>query len=249
MIGQKIIHHESLDSTNNFTAKLLSEGTLAHGTVILADEQTSGRGQRGAVWLTEPKKNIIFSCYVEYANLSVEHQDAINHFVSLSICDTLQSFGIDASIKWPNDVLVRSDKIAGILIENQLERSLIKSSIIGIGLNVNQLEYEGLKATSMALEKDSAFHILEVVSLLIHYLNTHFSTLQQGHFLKLKQSYLAKLWLLNTRSFFEDEDGVFEGTILGTSPKGLLLIEKSTREVCEYDLKEIRFLERENDFQ
>lgn len=246
MIGQKIIHHESLDSTNNFAAKLLSEGTLTHGTVILADEQTAGKGQRGSNWYTEPRKNLIMSIYVEYANLSVFNQESINHIVSLSLIKCLNDFGINSAIKWPNDILVDSHKIAGILIENQLERSFIKSSIIGIGLNINQTDFKDLKATSILNLTRRNMQIYDVLNLFLIYLNEYFKDIEKGKFIDLKQHYLKHLWLLNTSTLIEDSSGIFTGKIIGTSEKGLLLIEKEHGQISEYDLKEVSFVERRN---
>ena len=137
-IGNKIVRLDSVDSTNNFAANLLREGKIGHGTVILADEQTAGRGQRGASWHSQGGMNLIFSVFVEHDNLSVDEQAHITHWVSLSVNDLLRAHDIASFIKWPNDLLVEDEKIGGILIENQLSGAFIRSSIIGVGLNVNQ---------------------------------------------------------------------------------------------------------------
>jgi BirA family transcriptional regulator, biotin operon repressor / biotin---[acetyl-CoA-carboxylase] ligase len=242
MIGRKIIHKDTVDSTNNYIAKLLSEGNLADGTVIMADKQFAGRGQRGNSWYTEEGKNLIFSCYVEYHELPVQKQEVITHVVSLSLLEVFNIFNIQLDIKWPNDLLFEGKKVAGILIENQLERNLIKSSIIGIGCNINQLEFPDLHATSLAIISRKEHPIHEIAVYLIHALNKNLELLKQKQFSILKNMYLSKLWLLNQRSFFKDEFGVFSGKIIGTSEYGQLLVEKDNT-VRTYDLKEIEFLE------
>jgi len=243
MIGRKIIFKETLDSTNNYAAKLLHAGELYHGTVIMSGEQTAGRGQRGAVWAAEPYKNLIFTCYLEYDNLSVTNQQSITHFVSLALIDLLIFFGISASIKWPNDILIGSKKIAGVLIENQLENTLIKSSIIGIGFNVNQTEFGGFNATSLKLENQEEFSIENTAIKLIEFLQIRFNQLQIKNLIGLKNQYLNLLWLLNQSSLFEDENGIFEGKITGTDEYGRLILDRdSTTKI--YDLKEIKFLDR-----
>ena len=131
-IGQKIIHLESVDSTNNYAAILLSEGRIGHGTVILADEQTNGRGQRGAKWLSAEGVNLLFSLVVQPDNLSVSDQCVLTEITSLALIEFLRKFGISAQVKWPNDILVNGEKIAGVLIENHLKGNLIASSVIGI---------------------------------------------------------------------------------------------------------------------
>lgn len=243
MIGRKIIFKETLDSTNNYAAKLLQAGELSHGTVIMSGEQTAGRGQRGAVWAAEPYKNLIFTCFLEYDKLSVANHQSITQFVSLAINDLLSFFGISTSIKWPNDIVIGSKKIAGVLIENQLESTLLKSSIIGIGLNVNQTEFGGFNATSLKLEKNEDFSIENVSMKLIEKLQSRFNQLQFKNLEGLKTDYLNQLWLKNQPSMFEDETGIFEGKILGTDDLGRLIVEKYSEEKL-YDLKEIKFLDR-----
>lgn len=243
MIGQKIIFKDSLDSTNNYAANLLSKGELAHGTVIMSGEQTAGKGQRGASWLAEPFKNLIFTCYVVYDNLSVNQRESITHFVSISIVQLLKAHGINAVIKWPNDILVGSSKIAGILIENQFENTKCKSSIIGIGLNVNQTDFANFNATSMANQTGKSNSLEEIAFSLIERLNQNLLLLNQNRLESLKEIYLNHLWLLHQKSLFEDETGIFEGIIQGTNTFGQLLVLKENN-IKTYDLKEISFLER-----
>jgi BirA family biotin operon repressor/biotin-[acetyl-CoA-carboxylase] ligase len=243
MIGRKIIFKETLDSTNNYAAKLLHAGELSHGTVIMSGEQTAGRGQRGAVWAAEPYKNLIFTCFLEYDNLSVINHQSITHFVSLSLIDILSFFGISASIKWPNDILIGNKKIAGILIENQLENSLIKSSIVGIGFNINQTEFGGFNGTSLKLENQKDYSIEDTAMKLIDFLQSRFNQLQIKNLTDLKNQYLKLLWLLNKSSLFEDENGIFEGKIIGTDEYGRLILERDSISKT-YDLKEIKFLDR-----
>ena len=153
-IGRKIIRLESVDSTNNYIANLLKEGILEDGTVILADEQFAGKGQRNSEWLTSPGENLTFSFFLSNVNLSVQNQYFLTCIVSISLVQLLNKFGLDAKIKWPNDIYINNKKISGVLIENQLSSSEIKNSIIGIGLNINQREFDGLNATSVLVETE-----------------------------------------------------------------------------------------------
>lgn len=243
MIGRKIIFKESLDSTNNYAANLLERGELAHGTVIMSGEQTAGRGQRGASWVAEPYKNLIFTCFLEYDNLSVDNQQSITHLVSLSLVGLLKEKGINAVIKWPNDILVGNSKIAGILIENQFESSRCKSSIIGIGMNVNQTDFGDFNATSMALIKGEEFSLESISFLLIERLRENYEILRTHGYETLRNAYLDCLWLKGKSSQFEDRNGIFQGIILGTDAHGRLEIQREG-EIKTYDLKEIKFLER-----
>lgn len=148
---------DSVDSTNNEVKRRMER--LSDLSVISAAEQTSGRGQRGNIWLSEPGKNLTFSIAVKYegelfADANPVNQFVINGVVSLSIVELLKTYGIDARIKLPNDIYVNDKKICGILIEHSVLGSSLVHSIIGVGLNVNQLDFDESLAnpTSMLLE-------------------------------------------------------------------------------------------------
>ena len=243
MIGRKIIFKESLSSTNNYAANLLKEGVLVHGTVIVSGEQTAGKGQRNSQWYAEPYKNVIFTCFVQYVNLSVDSQDAITHFVSLAIIDFLKEKNISAQIKWPNDILIGNSKISGVLIENQLKSHRCVSSIIGIGINVNQTTFGDWNATSMQLQTGMEYDIQELVFSLTQKLQNRFQQIQAMDFNSLKTEYLDMMWLKGQESEFEDQNGRFKGTIKDTDEHGRLLIE-TNGSVQTYDLKQIKFIER-----
>lgn len=240
MLGRKIIKLERVDSTSNYIANLLNDNKIEHGTVILADEQTNGRGQRGAVWLSKPAENMILSIYLIPANLSVKDQFVLTQFISVSIVNTLKKIDLEAVIKWPNDVLINHKKNAGILIENQITGTMISSSIVGIGLNLNQIEFESLHATSLKLETGKHFSIQEFVFLLLNEMNILWRYLENQDYPALKELYLKNLWLLNQRASFKHENGVFEGIIRGVEENGLLQMERNGG-IVFYDLKEIQF--------
>ncbi len=147
----------SVDSTNNEAKRRID--SLADLSVISAVEQTAGRGQRGNIWLSDPGKNLTFSIAVKYggklfADASPENEFVINGIISLSVVELLTVHGIDARIKLPNDIYVNDKKICGILIEHSVLGSSLVHSIIGVGLNVNQLDFDESLAnpTSMLLE-------------------------------------------------------------------------------------------------
>ena len=163
MIGRKIIHLENVDSTNNYTANLLLKGEVDSGTVILADKQTQGRGQRGSVWSSNSGENMLFSLFLSTEILSVNDQFLLSQFVSVSLIQMLRNIGLNAEVKWPNDIYINNKKVAGILIENQLSGYTLKSSIIGVGLNVNQKLFENISATSLYNELGEFISIQSVL--------------------------------------------------------------------------------------
>jgi BirA family biotin operon repressor/biotin-[acetyl-CoA-carboxylase] ligase len=241
LFGKEIIHLSDIDSTNNFAAKLLSENLCQNGAVIMADVQTQGKGQRGNIWLSESGKNLLSSFVFKPDNLSVENQIALTWATSLSLLQTLRNFNIEALIKWPNDIFVGGKKIAGILIENQLQASRISCSIIGIGLNVNQTFFEDLKATSLLLETNQIVEPRTFLNLLAHEMNEQFDLINTSNFEFLKSEYESNLFQMNELRSYEDEFGEFVGKIIGTTNEGKILIEKSNA-IQSYGLKEVVFL-------
>jgi BirA family biotin operon repressor/biotin-[acetyl-CoA-carboxylase] ligase len=239
-IGRKLIHLESVDSTNNYTANLVKSEGLSSGTVILADEQFAGRGQRGAEWLVEPGMNLTFSVYLEVVNLSVENQFDLSKVVALSICHFLEKMGIVAEVKWPNDILVNGNKISGVLIENIISSSGRLKSIVGIGINVNQTRFGKFRATSVQCELGSFYPIRDALFSFLESFRLISDELMDNRYL-LHDRYLDKLYQYQTKHFYEDESGVFEGEIIGIASSGRLIVLKDNQEVS-YDLKEIKFL-------
>ncbi|MFI3287441.1 MAG: biotin--[acetyl-CoA-carboxylase] ligase [Rikenellaceae bacterium] len=147
----KVIHFETLASTNDEAAN----GIYRHGDVIVASYQSSGRGQRGNVWHSDEGKNLTFSLVVEPREIAASSQFLISMMTSVAVAKTLESYGVEGvEIKWPNDILVRGQKISGILIEHNLLGCELSRSIIGVGINVRQESFkvEGANPTSLSLQ-------------------------------------------------------------------------------------------------
>lgn len=236
-IGRNIIRLESVDSTNNYTANRARLGELRHGAVIMAVEQTGGRGQMGTQWNSESGKNLTFSVLLERVNLSVERQFILTKIVSLSLVALLENYGIDAHIKWPNDIYVGDLKIAGVLIENSLQGNSIKRSVIGIGLNVNQSDFGDLKATSFGLEMNRNFAIDEVLFSFI----ARFNDVANREEAYVHEEYHKKLYWLNESRTYEDATGRFVGQLKGVNDSGALQVQKDAS-VRSFQLKEIVFI-------
>lgn len=136
----KTIILDSTPSTSSHLAEIAADAP--HGTVVMAREQTAGRGQRGNSWEAEPGKNITLSLLVRPTGLHPSRQFIISQAVSLAIVEMLEHFVANpVTIKWPNDIYVDDRKICGILIENTITGTTIDRCIVGIGFNVNQAEF------------------------------------------------------------------------------------------------------------
>ena len=240
-INFKITHLESVDSTSNYVATAFAQGKIGHGSVILADNQTSGRGQRDATWQSEGSLNLLFSFLLIPDNMSASEGQSLMHCTTLALVELIKSFGIKAQIKWPNDVYVGNKKMSGILIENQLSGSRISRSIIGVGLNINQADFGELNATSLYLETGKYADLKEILLRFLFQFNVQWVRMCQQNAPQLKSEYCSLLLGLNESTRFEDANGEFFGVIRGVDDRGRLQVE-TEQGLYVYDLKEIRFM-------
>jgi BirA family biotin operon repressor/biotin-[acetyl-CoA-carboxylase] ligase len=220
---------------------MLLEGTLEHGTVIMADEQTKGRGQRGAVWQSEVGKNLQFSIFIKCIRLPIENQKIISQAVSIALVKTLDEFNIKAHVKWPNDIYIEDCKIAGVLIENSLKGTQIDNTIIGIGLNVNQSNFDLTNATSMYLETGRKTSVEEVLRSFLMAFSLVWSSIENGHLEGVSPIYYKNMLGYKQMRKYEDKNGVFIGIIESVNDQGKLVIYRNG-DLMEYDLKELKFL-------
>ena len=239
-LGNQIFRLDKVDSTNNFAANLIEGRLCRNGALILADTQTTGKGQRGSLWESETGKNLLCSYVYFPDNLSVDFLQELNMCLSISLIKCLNYFEIDAEIKWPNDILVDGKKISGILIENNVRAGKVKSMIFGIGLNINQQSFLNLRATSMALIRGAEFSIDEVSLQLTKEFN-HWISFVGGDHQALKLVYLNQLYGLNAIHRFQSQSQEFEGVIVGVNDFGDLEI-NILGEIRSFKNKEISFL-------
>ena len=242
-IGIQKIRLTSVDSTNNFAAKLINDGIAEHGSVILAENQTNGRGQRGSEWQSQKAKNILTSFIFKFETLDPEFLFRINAFVSIALIDFLNSYGIDAQIKWPNDIMVNSNKICGILVENKLAGNALSYSIAGFGLNVNQIEFDRLNnVTSMFLEKNQEFDLDTLWLSIISFFQKWEVFITSKHRAEnLHAMYQNNLFGLGEKRQFQVRSEVFEGVIKGVNMHGFLTLQIG-KEIHYFQSKEVVFL-------
>jgi BirA family biotin operon repressor/biotin-[acetyl-CoA-carboxylase] ligase len=240
-----IIKLDAIDSTNTYLRQLSVVEPLKDGTVVVAKHQLNGRGQMGTQWNVQASKNLTFSVYKDVSFITFEQHFCINLAVSLAVFKALQSFYIKGlMVKWPNDILAENKKIAGILIENVIKQNQTNATIIGIGLNVNQTEFQDLpNASSLRLISGRTFDLDEVLQAILKEIERHFKLLKKGQFSVLKDSYEKHLFRKNKPSTFRDVEGaLFSGYIVGISDLGHLLVKVEDDLVKSFDLKEITLM-------
>jgi len=240
--GSELIRLDEVESTNTFLQQLSVSKTVLEGAVVVAKNQTKGKGQRGSSWETEANKNLTFSLLLK-PNLVVNEQFLISKAVALGIFDFLMALKIkNVKIKWPNDVLVNGKKIAGILIENTLKQNKLSSVIVGIGLNVNQLQFPSeIKATSLINEVNTDLDIEETLQNLLVYLEKRYLQLRALNYNALNTDYLNYLLGYHAELNYQIDDKLEKGTIVGVSPEGKLQL-SINESVKEFGMKEVRFI-------
>ena len=241
-----IIKLNATDSTNTFMRELLVTKELEDFSVVLALNQTKGRGQMGTTWSSHPGKNLTISVYKDVSWLGISNHFFISIVVSLALIQTLNEYMIiNLKIKWPNDILSDNKKIGGILIENIIKNNQLKASIIGIGLNVNQTEFNKLpQASSLINITGRVFSLDEILERVLSNLKALFIKLQEDHaFDELKKNYDNTLFRLNKPSTFKDKNNnLFAGYIYGTDRQGNLLVLLENKVIKSFGFKEITLL-------
>ena len=240
----RIIKLNAIDSTNSFLREMIDKEIVADYTVVVADYQTHGRGQMGTTWESDSGKNLMFSLFKDLSVHVVEFPFYISMAISLAIIKALQGFNIpDLSIKWPNDILSANKKICGILIENVIKNRL-NSTVIGVGINVNQTEFYNLpQASSLKNITGVHYNLDEVLHYIIKHIKAYSKFLQDGKYDMVKNEYESYLFRINKPSTFKNDKGVlFSGFIKGVTKYGKLMVVIEDEIVKKYDLKEITIM-------
>ncbi|MBI1288997.1 MAG: biotin--[acetyl-CoA-carboxylase] ligase [Flavobacteriales bacterium] len=227
-IGGHTIHLETVDSTNNYARQLVRDKMPVEGTLIVADEQTAGRGQRTNSWVTEPNLNLTCSYILRPVFLAAKDQFMLSASVALAVFDLISEILKEETvkIKWPNDILVNGKKIAGILIENSLRGTILDHSIVGIGININQTDFpDGLNATSLKAISKQQFGLDELIPVLNSKLEKRYLQLRPGQHQPILSQFNQNLF-----GFDEEKMLTVNGTegsfrILGAWPSGELQLE------------------------
>jgi BirA family biotin operon repressor/biotin-[acetyl-CoA-carboxylase] ligase len=244
IIGSKILRFEKLSSTNTHAAMLIKDGEEPEGTVICSEFQTEGRGQTGHKWESEKDKNLLFSIILYPSSIIPEEQFSISIAISLGICDFLDRHIKGSKIKWPNDIYIKDDKIAGILIESSLIGENIESCIAGIGLNINQEEFPHsiVNPVSLKLTTGREYDTDACLKQILYDLDSRYKELLYGDRERLRKEYITRLFWLNESHSFKTGDTLLTARITGISTLGLLIIEKNDGTKAEFSFKEIDYV-------
>lgn len=236
--------YRELSSTNLTGITLMNENKIGGATAIITDSQVKGRGQLRTKWHASPHKNLTYSLVLPKINILPQEQFKLNKAICLSVQEALSLYSDDIQIKWPNDLYYRNQKLGGLLIENQIQGSTIKSCVIGIGLNINETEWPDDLQNPISLNEiiGKQLDVKKLQQEMTLQIFQNFQKYLAWSDAKINEAYHSNLLGLNEWREFKDNEGVFSGKILGTDTNGLLRIENKKGTVQHYPLKSISFL-------
>lgn len=247
-IGKPLVFLSEVNSTNTYAMNLLRDVNVTEGTIIYTDNQTHGRGQRLAQWQSEIARNLTLSCILKPTGLDINSTFYLSKISALAVYDLLAEIlndsQYDIKIKWPNDILVNQKKIAGILIENNIQKTIIQHSVIGIGININQDDFKELNPTAVSLKqiKNEIFDRKVVLEKLCIHIEKWYLKLKQLKFDDIDEQYLSKLYGINQTLTFKNQGNLpFEGFLKGVNKEGKLMVEMNDFTLRFFDIKEIQF--------
>jgi BirA family biotin operon repressor/biotin-[acetyl-CoA-carboxylase] ligase len=243
IIGSKYIFRENLPSTNTLAAELNKNNPLQEGTIIYTNFQTAGRGQYGNSWESENGMNLLFSLILYPFMIKPCDQFIISKIISLGLCDFLNRYTTNISIKWPNDIFVNNDKIAGLLLEVSIIREEIESVIAGIGLNLNQKLFrsDAPNPVSLGMITGKYYDTGDCLRKLASDIDRRYKQLLNEKRGEIDSEYLKNLYRFGEWSNYRDASGLFEGRIISVNSGGRLLIEARNGRIYEYGFKEVDF--------
>lgn len=238
-----IVKLDAIGSTSNHLKSLCTKEHLPDGTVVVTNNQHSGRGQRGAAWISEPGKNLTFSLLKRFSGLGVDEHAKLNCLVALAMYAVLSKWKVpELKLKWPNDIMSGKDKICGILVENTVKGDEIVRSIIGVGLNVNQTNFKNLpRASSIKLATGTSLDLDLALVELVEQLQQYLESMDKHNWKNVQLRYEAVLYRKDMVSVFScDNNPPFNGMIQGITKDGQLEVLLDNDKTLRFSSKEVK---------
>ena len=244
--GKPFVELQSVDSTNNYARSLIHQNMAEHGSVIFAQEQLDGKGQRGKQWVSEKNANLILSIIIEPKIVEITEPFQLNICMALA-AHTLLSKYIDRNIaiKWPNDLYWKDKKIGGILIENIFSSGSAanwKWAIAGIGININQTEFPADLPNPVSLKQITGndHDPVQFAKALCEKINEYFILLKTIGSEKVHDEYNQKLYKRGQLIKIKKSNRVFEAELTGVSSSGKLIVQHGIEE--EFGFEEVEWI-------
>ncbi len=235
-IGEPFIELFTIDSTNNYAMGQAHAGLARHGAAYFAHSQTAGKGQRSKSWTTQPGENITMSCVIEPQGPNSTRPFLLLAAIALACHDLFNHYtNGDVAIKWPNDIYWRDRKAGGILIENIYRSSLWSFAIAGMGININQDTFPGNLPNPVSLRQITGrkYDLQDLAHELCNRLDFRYRQfLEENN--PLLEDYNTVLYKRNEKIKLKKENSVFQTTLIGVSPQGLLLTHDTIERQFEF---------------
>lgn len=241
-----ITHLKKTKSTNTYLKELSQSTNVKEGTTIYTDYQSSGRGQRGNSWESEAGRNLLFSTVIYPTFIDANQQFIISQVVALAIKDFLSKRFNDITIKWPNDIYWKDKKLCGILIENEIMGDHISKSIIGVGLNVNQIRFKSDAPNPVSMRQINDGQPINretTLELIVYYILAYYDEIKTIEGKKrIIEDYKKSLYRNNDYHRYLDETGYFDAIIKDIHSNGLLILKTKEGMEKTYAFKEVKFI-------
>ncbi|MFQ3598637.1 MAG: biotin--[acetyl-CoA-carboxylase] ligase [Chloroherpetonaceae bacterium] len=244
-IGKSVFCYESVGSTNDVAHRFAKDGARS-GTIILAEFQTTGRGRNAKKWVSQEGANIVTSVILR-PTIPLEHITYFSLLTALSVAQAIEEVvGEPAEIKWPNDVLIRRKKVAGILVETSAQSGAVDYIVVGIGLNVNQTQFPddlAERATSLFLETGIVYDQTTLFVSLMRFLDANYARLQSGNTESIRSMWRAHCHMFGKHITFYQGDSKREGIALDINERGFLKVEIGQKEelLSQAEIQTIRY--------
>ena len=231
------------DSTNRLLNECLPQ---EDGYFIVTDYQTAGRGQVGNHWESKKGQNLLVSILIRPQGLAVDKQFRLSMIAALSVIKTLETLypKYEWLIKWPNDIYYKEKKVGGILIENKLNGGYVGDCIFGLGLNINQTEFNSDAPNPMSIKQITSQQADRetILSGVISHLNDLKVWLSDARYSELKQQYVSRLFRREGYYPYADEHGLFNAKFTDIDEMGQFVLETEIGEKRSYLFKQIKFI-------
>lgn len=225
--GRKWVFFDRIDSTNAQSVTHYKDWNLKSGDIVYTDDQFQGRGQRGKTWLHTPKHHVAMTYYWVPTKLDADKSFIANQAVALAVCDALHHWDVQTHIKWPNDIYVGDQKVAGILIQNILKGKSVERGFVGIGINVKSQNFSSELPNPAALEDFYPEGIAseEVMHKTAEALDIRLRESISGSLEGIREEYLKRMYLKGIETDFTVGTEHIRGTIIGVQEDGQLLVQ------------------------
>jgi len=242
--GRHVTFLETVDSTNSYLSQRLSQELLPEGAVVIARNQTEGRGQANERWFSEARQNLLMSIVFYPSFIGYQSMFMLSKTFSLGAYDGIRSIAENVSIKWPNDIYIGDKKVAGILIENSIRNPQVNHSVLGLGINVNQERFPAGLPNPVSLFNvlDKKLDIEEFFCIICNALEKRYLQLKAGHQDVINEDYKEALYRFGQLHEFENSTERFFAKITAVADDGKLFLKRENGQIERYDFKEVRFV-------